>query len=364
MSPTYFPRFLGMYFPLYAILVVLTALNTGCACRTQSIYMADSFDTPASIIGANRDRTSASASGGALRFPASEKALYGMAFRFMATKYDPGASKSIFDSITTFGGGHIFLPLPVSGIVENQSLSYDNVEMGPSGAAINAGGSMGAAARAGLTGQKVDSGAVGAASVRGADALAYGVRQAVQGLSPQAGVYIDQQLGSILNPFSIAAFRGVTPRAHAFTFRLVPKNEADSALIREITDQFKYHSLPARSQNSLAFLTIPDEVEIEFFGTQNLFKFARCVIVSVNVSYTPFGPPAFFGSDGAPAAVELQLQFQEVEQLTRQAYKGNKNINQFDVGKAGGDVDGNGPTLTAQDLVPPAPPETPAPPGG
>lgn len=72
------------------------------------------------------------------------------------------------------------------------------------------------------------------------------------------------------------------------------------------------------------FLKMPEELEVCFYGSKFLYKFARCVIQSVQVNYTPFGPASFFaGSEGAPTGVELTLSLQEIEQLTKESYGDN-----------------------------------------
>jgi hypothetical protein len=65
---------------------------------------------------------------------------------------------------------------------------------------------------------------------------------------------------------------------------------------------------------------MPEEVELCFFGTQFLYKFARCVITGVSVNHAALGMASFFAQDGAPTAVELTIQLEEIETLTKQAY--------------------------------------------
>jgi hypothetical protein len=138
--------------------------------------------------------------------------------------------------------------------------------------------------------------------------------------------------GNVPNPFTTAIFKNVGIRQHNFTFRLTPETPEDSMMIARIITEFKFHALPGKAgsgsgaQGSSSFLTMPDEVEVGFFGTNALYGFARCVIKRVSVNYAPQNTPAFFkNSEGnslvnAPQSVELQIELSEIEQLTRDQY--------------------------------------------
>ena len=154
-----------------------------------------------------------------------------------------------------------------------------------------------------------------------ADIVAGSAALALRKLANEAGVgaVIDIKTGSVVNPYSLSLFQSVTPRAHELAFRLIPRSQADSAMMRKIVQQFQYHSLPSRKHRM--FLTMPDEVEISFFGTDKLLKFAPCVINNVGVNYAPFGTPSFFGADNAPTGIELTLNLHEIEALTRESYE-------------------------------------------
>jgi hypothetical protein len=273
----------------------------------------------AKVIGASRAKTSPQTS--KMQFPTGEKMIYGMVFKFSKISYDlePG-SKAKFSNLTN--DSHIFLPLPVGGIVENLGINYQQQDIGAVSQLMEAGAQGAQMLVDNVTGnpapgQNVQSIINQAETVTGAAALA--LRKLANEAVPGAGALIDIKTGSVVNPYSLSLFQSVAPRAHQLVFRLVPRSQSDSAMIRKIVQQFQYHSLPSRKGKF--FLTMPDELEISFFGTDKLFKFAPCVINNVTVNYTPFGTPSFFGADNAPTGVELTLNLQEIEALTRESYE-------------------------------------------
>ena len=270
-------------------------------------------------IGQSRARTAPQRS--KMQFPTGEKLIYGMVFKFNKISYDlqPG-SKAKFSNLTN--DSHIFLPLPVGGIVENLGINYQQQEVGAVMHLMNAGAEGAKMLKDNLTGEATNDGNVQSImnqveTATGAAAIA--LRKLANETIPGAGAMIDIKTGSVVNPYSLSLFQSVTPRAHQLVFRLVPRSQADSAVIRKIVQQFQYHSLPSRKDK--LFLTMPDELEISFFGTDKLFKFAPCVINNVGVNYAPFGTPSFFGADNSPTGVELTLNLQEIEALTRESYE-------------------------------------------
>lgn len=280
-------------------------------------------------IASSRSKTSPQTS--KMQFPTGEKMIYGMVFKFSKISYDlePG-SKAKFSNLTN--DSHIFLPLPVGGIVENLGINYQQQEIGAVTQLMEAGAQGAQMVVDNVTGnpapgQNVQSIINQAETVTGA--AARDLRKLANEVVP--GARIDIKTGSVVNPYSLSLFQSVTPRAHQLVFRLVPRSQADSAMIRKIVQQFQYHSLPSRKGKF--FLTMPDELEISFFGTDKLFKFAPCVINNVGVNYTPFGTPSFFGADNAPTGVELTLNLQEIESLTRESYEWDGVRDAFGVGE-------------------------------
>jgi hypothetical protein len=157
----------------------------------------------------------------------------------------------------------------------------------------------------------------------------YVIRSLAQ-VSGAVGGLLNLSSGNVPNPFQTAIFKNVEIRQHNFTFRLTPETPEDSVMIAKIISELKFHALPGGSASS-TFLSMPDEVDVLFFGTNALYGFARCVIKRIQVNYAPQNVPSFFKNTaesklvGAPQAVELQIELSEIEQLTRSSYQAEYN---------------------------------------
>ena len=277
-----------------------------------------------------------------------DKTAYGMYFKFKESNYkldgglvNPGMKATLTKTIS---GAHIFLPLPTSGIIESQNLTYQAQSIGPIMQMISLGGKVGQKIAGAFSSDK----SVAEFTKQGptaVDAVLAGVGAGSVALRTAAnsmggvGAAVDMITGNVVNPFQLALFESVSPRGHNFTFLLVPRNAQESATIRNIINTFKIRSLPYFSGANRTFLKMPDEVEMAFYGTDKLFKFAPAYINSVQVNYSPLGGVnAFYGDDQSPAAVELTLTLQEIEPLTRESY--------VDSGDAVGTVGGSLPTAS------------------
>lgn len=129
--------------------------------------------------------------------------------------------------------------------------------------------------------------------------------------------------GKILNPQLEMIYNTPVLRKFVFDFRLIPRNVNESLQINSIVQMLKYYSAPT-IPNGVGgrYLIPPSQFEIEFFdgsGSQNqfLFKTKKCVLSGVNLDYTPNGFATH--DDGAPVETRMQLTFQEVSIIDRNA---------------------------------------------
>jgi len=281
-------------------------------------------ETPAAVVQDKKEQVAAPKK---LQFPSSDidNMRYGMQFKFVKQSYEKYGDKAKFTS--DIAGAHIFLPLPTS-IMEALNVNYNISELGAAGTLFEAGNNtMDALVSGKFDGASPDqrSAMVESAVKQVMNVSGYVVRRLISGMSQETGQAVDLKYGQVTNPYTVAVFQSTTPRNHSLTFRLIPRTPQDSKDIQAIINAFKYHSMPSRQAGGDGtagiFLRMPEEVEVCFYGTKFLYKFARCVIQSVSVNHTPFGTPSFFaGSDGAPTGVELTLALQEIEQLTKESY--------------------------------------------
>jgi hypothetical protein len=297
---------------------VCPAIDDAISCPLVSQSDMSSFSSilqnlPSQAIATSRGQTSPS--NAALKFPTNETPAYGVLFKFVKYQYDISGTKAQFAS--NIQGSHIFLPMPTS--INNQiSVNYDMTQLGIAGVLYKAGYDSGKSVGDAMKGMDIGSAnqVLSKAGNVAVDTSAYVARKFVSGISAETGASIDLSRGTVPNPYTVATFQNVTPRQHTLNFRLVPTSQKDSQAIQKIVKNFEYHSLPGKSD---LFLTYPDELEIAFFGSEYLFQFARCVLLSVQTNYTPMGAWSPM-VDTAPAAVEITLNLQEIEQLTREAY--------------------------------------------
>lgn len=283
------------------------------------------------IQSARRKTTPATAM---MKFPTAERIAYGMYFKFNKVEYKIDANTAGAKFSNLGSGAHIFLPLPKNAIVENLGITYQSQDVGALMHLINVGATGAMMLKDNLSGEATNAGNIQTAMKMAGDlagtASVIG-RTALNSVAPGAGAMYDMQSQTVVNPYTLALFQSVASRAHNFTFMLVPQNAEDSKMIQEIVRQFQYHSLPGKKPGGF-FLTMPSEVEMAFYGTDKLFKFAPCFINNVSVNYSPFGTNSFFGLDGAPTGVELTLNFQEIESLTRESYEADGTKDAFGAG--------------------------------
>lgn len=115
------------------------------------------------------------------------------------------------------------------------------------------------------------------------------------------------------NQFLTVLLQGPQYKKHSFTWKLSPRNEAESESIRSIIQKLNNSMAPGLSGGQ-GFFTFPKIAVLSFMPNSNvLFRFKPAVIESMSVNYAPSGAPAFYRRTEAPDTVELKLDFLEVE---------------------------------------------------
>lgn len=118
--------------------------------------------------------------------------------------------------------------------------------------------------------------------------------------------------GTQLNPFILQYFQKPSFREFSFTWTLAPRNKKESEQINKIINQIKARQAPRLSANGF-LMEYPDLAIVEFFP-QDEFQISlkECVIVGVNVDYTPAGP-SYIGGTAAPTMVNLTIHLKETK---------------------------------------------------
>ena len=157
--------------------------------------------------------------------------------------------------------------------------------------------------------------------------------------------------GIVINPNAELMYDSPEMREIGMVFKMVPRTPKESKIIRRICQAFRRHSMPMfggvdadssqlnKKATALAenigmdiasdkgkielgnlsnFIRVPNLCKFTFMHGNKvhpyLVQFKPCAINKVEVTYTPDGNYATYG-DGAPAAVELRLNFMETKTI-------------------------------------------------
>lgn len=115
-------------------------------------------------------------------------------------------------------------------------------------------------------------------------------------------------------------FEGIDRRSFSYSFRLLPRSSAEAETVKNIVNVFRMQSLPEVSARDGLGRTLiaPSTFDIEYSNTvrDQLHKISTCVLESVNVKYGGERPQFF--KDGYPVETQLDLQFKELEIITKE----------------------------------------------
>lgn len=127
------------------------------------------------------------------------------------------------------------------------------------------------------------------------------------------------------NPYMEVLFNGVTNRTFSFTFKMIPRSQAEQEAVRDIVKEFRFHRAPefVNDKNNM-YMRFPSEFDVEFLHRSEenpwLFKISTCALTNVSVSHSPEGQYSSH-SDGAPFATEMTLEFTEILTLSKEDHE-------------------------------------------
>jgi len=138
------------------------------------------------------------------------------------------------------------------------------------------------------------------------------------GLADQRGLLAEQRLA--LNPKKEVMFDSFGYRQFSFRYSFAPKNEEESNMVSSIIETLRYYSLPEISTSKF-FYILPAEFEISFMlgGKDNphIPRITTSVLQRVGVNYSPNSGVWASLPNGAPLAIDLTLEFLELELVDR-----------------------------------------------
>jgi hypothetical protein len=210
-------------------------------------------------------------------------------------------NRQIIDTNST-AIAQIYLYAP-AGIQFSDSLAYDNAEMSAVVSALQS------AADASNTGTE---NAVKTTTGAATGFIAGQIRKS--GIGQQAQL----QLGVVRNPRLEMLFRAPALRQLSLTWKFMPSNASESAVVEGLIKKIRMHAHPELSDAGFNF-SFPDVFKVDFItkggGQAKMIPFSHAYCTAVNVSYGGSGP-AFFG-DGSPAEIDFTMSLQETKVLSR-----------------------------------------------
>jgi len=140
---------------------------------------------------------------------------------------------------------------------------------------------------------------------------------------------IDINRGMVTNNRLEMVFEGVDRRSFSFDFKMMPKSEAEAIMVDKIVNMFRFYMAPSFAEGDLQSRTfiVPATFDIEYYyavGKRNEFlnRISTCVLESCNVTYggerVQFFRPTPDGRGAPPVETSIQLQFKELEIITRE----------------------------------------------
>lgn len=214
-------------------------------------------------------------------------------------------------TLRTLGSINLFISQPP---VARYSANWENKELGAAAGLIK---NLSEAASQGdvLEGTQ----GVGQLLARGTIKAAANLPSAL-GIAGELGAAVDLASRRVANPYKEQLFTSMGFRQFAFNYKFAPKNETEYQNVKNIIEMFKYHMHPENDPTGL-FLEYPSEFEIEYCykgeRNKNLNKISSCALTDIKVTYgNQDSFTTFKGTDGAPAEINLELAFTELETLT------------------------------------------------
>jgi len=145
----------------------------------------------------------------------------------------------------------------------------------------------------------------------------------------------------IVNPRLELLYQSPQRRSFRFDFMFYPRSEQEALEVQRIIQKFKYHQAPELKRGTAGqFLVPPSDFNIEFYYNgrvnDNIPKIkGPCILRNIDVDYAPDGFRAYesfsgndtlspgLGKTGMPVGIRMGLAFEELEFMTKDAYKGN-----------------------------------------
>ena len=147
----------------------------------------------------------------------------------------------------------------------------------------------------------------------------------VPGMAGAQAAY-EMKQGIIISDRLELAFKGINKRAFQYTFKMIPKNQAEAENIRRIVTAFKFNMMPEflGGDRGGRRLIVPNTFDIQYMYCNNsnsyLHHISTCVLENMTVSYGGDRYKTFDADESGAPPVEtsMTLAFKEMELITRE----------------------------------------------
>ena len=140
---------------------------------------------------------------------------------------------------------------------------------------------------------------------------------------------IELASGKVTNNRLEMVFQGTSRRSFSYSFKMMPKSEAEATNVDKIARMFRFYMAPSFDGDigSSRTMIVPATFDISYYymnGQENhyLNKISTCVLESANVTYggdrVQFFRPHSDGRGAPPVETSIELQFKELELITRE----------------------------------------------
>ena len=218
--------------------------------------------------------------------------------------------------------GSVFLPVP-GNVSDNNSVSWDQDTMDPAKLL---------ASNAFFSNVTKGSGAIdGLADTLGEIGVSIGensggVKEAVAGALAKAatgGSILTRATGKIINPNMELLFKGPQMRTFQLSWKMSPRDYAESEMIKKIIRMFK-QSMAVKRTESQVFLKSPNTYKLRYLTARKkehsfLPKIKECALVGCSINYTPDGNYQVY-ENSSMVAYQMTLSFNELEPIYHDDY--------------------------------------------
>lgn len=170
-----------------------------------------------------------------------------------------------------------------------------------------------------------------AAKTSGGEAMETVLKQGADVFAKGAAAAYDISRGTVTNNRLEMQFQGIGRRSFSFSFKMMPKSENEAINVHEIVRMFRFYMAPSfeKAIATSRTMIVPATFEIKYMfrNGENEFlnRISTCVLETCNVTYggekVGFFRPTLDGKGAPPVETAIELQFKELEIITREKLK-------------------------------------------